>query len=266
MLIKQKKIPRVVISLMDPFPSVNGKGVRELREAGVNVEAGCLEEDGVYLNRRFLTYLLKKRPYVVLKWAQTKDGFLDLEREPGDPVATNWISGPACRTLVHKWRAEESAIMVGTGTIITDNPRLNIRRWAGDNPVRVTVDRSGRIPASAHILSGNQDTIVFTARAGNYSGKTRSIPVDPSYGIADFLEELHDQKLVSVMIEGGARLLSTFLEEGLWDEARVLTGKMTFSQGVKAPVIPLDPLESAEFGGTRVEVYRNKMDLLGPLR
>jgi diaminohydroxyphosphoribosylaminopyrimidine deaminase/5-amino-6-(5-phosphoribosylamino)uracil reductase len=265
MLIMQKKIPRVVISLMDPFPSVNGKGVRDLKQAGVNVETGCLEEEGAYLNRRFLTYLLKKRPYVVLKWAQTRDGFLDLEREPGDPVGTNWISGPVCRTLVHKWRAEESAIMVGTGTIITDNPRLNIRRWAGDNPVRVTVDRSGRIPASAHILSGNQDTIIFTSRSGNYSGKTRSIQIDPSYGIGDFLEELHDQKLVSVMIEGGSRMLSSFLEEGLWDEARVLTGKMTFSQGVKAPVIHTDPVESANFGGTRVEVYRNKMDLSGPM-
>jgi len=266
MLIRQKKIPRVVISLMDPFPSVNGEGVRQLREAGVVVETGCLEEEGAYLNRRFLTYLLKKRPYVVLKWAQTRDGFMDLEREPGDPVGTNWISGPVCRTLVHKWRAEESAIMVGTGTILTDNPRLNIRRWTGENPVRVTVDRRGRIPASAHILSGNQDTIIFTGMASKYSGKTRSIQIDPSYGIADFLEELHDQKLVSVMVEGGASMLSSFLEENLWDEARVLTGKMTFSQGVKAPGMPMDPYETEEISGTILEVYRNRMDILEILK
>jgi diaminohydroxyphosphoribosylaminopyrimidine deaminase/5-amino-6-(5-phosphoribosylamino)uracil reductase len=259
MLIQQKKIPRVVISLLDPFPSVNGMGARQLIDAGIQVETGCLKDEGAFINRRFLTYLLKKRPYVILKWAQTSDGFMDLEREPGDPVGTNWISGPVCRTLVHKWRAEESAIMVGTGTIITDNPRLNLRRWSGDQPIRVTIDRSGRIPASAHILSGDQDTIVFTTLAGNYSGKTRSIRIDPSYGIADLLEELHEQKIVSILVEGGARLLNAFLDEGLWDEARVLTGPMTFSQGVQAPHMSMDPYEAADISGTKLEVYTNNI-------
>jgi diaminohydroxyphosphoribosylaminopyrimidine deaminase/5-amino-6-(5-phosphoribosylamino)uracil reductase len=262
MLIQQKNIPRVVISLLDPFPSVNGMGAMQLRDAGIQVETGCLKEEGAYVNRRFLTYLLKRRPYVILKWAQTSDGFMDLEREQGDPVGTNWISGPVCRTLVHKWRAEESAIMVGSGTILTDNPRLNLRRWAGDNPVRVTIDRSGKIPASAHILDGNQDTIVFTTLSGNYSGKTRSIRIDPSYELEDLLEELYEQKIVSVLVEGGARLLNAFLEEGLWDEARVLTGPMTFSQGVHAPFMSMDPREEFEIGGTKLEVYTNVMDLI----
>lgn len=260
-LIRQKKIPRVVISLLDPFPSVNGLGAKQLIDAGIQVETGCLKEEGATINRRFLTYLLKKRPYVILKWAQTSDGFIDLEREPGDPVGTNWISGPVCRTLVHKWRAEEAAIMVGTGTIVTDNPRLNLRRWSGDHPIRVTIDRSKRIPASAHILDGDQDTIVFTTYSGNYSGKTRSIHIDPSYDIVDLLEELHEQRIVSVLVEGGARLLQAFLHEGLWDEARVLTGPMTFSQGVKAPHISVDPREKFNISGTKLEVFTNKIQL-----
>jgi diaminohydroxyphosphoribosylaminopyrimidine deaminase/5-amino-6-(5-phosphoribosylamino)uracil reductase len=261
MLIRQKQIPRVVISLLDPFPSVNGMGAKQLNDAGIQVETGCLREEGALVNRRFLTYLLKRRPYVILKWAQTSDGFMDLVREPGDPVGTNWISGPVCRTLVHKWRAEESAIMVGSGTIITDNPRLNLRRWAGDHPVRVTIDRNGRIPASAHILNGSQDTIVFTSISGHHSGKTRSIRIDPSYGIAEILEELYEQKIVSVLVEGGATLLNAFLREGLWDEARVLTGAMTFSQGVRAPLMSKDPDEETEISGTRLELYTNNVVL-----
>jgi diaminohydroxyphosphoribosylaminopyrimidine deaminase/5-amino-6-(5-phosphoribosylamino)uracil reductase len=257
MLICQKQIRRVVISNLDPFPSVNGKGVKQMEEAGIQVETGCLSEEGSHLNRRFLTYLSRKRPYVILKWAQTMDGFMDLEREPSDPVGTNWITGPVCRTLVHKWRADEAAIMVGTNTIIADNPRLNIRRWAGDNPVRITMDRSGRLPRTAHILNGTQDTVVFTGIPEHYSGKTRSIHVDPSYGLGDLLEELHEQKIVSVVVEGGARLLQSFLEEGLWDEARVFTGKITFSQGVKAPKMSMEPHEIIDIEGTTLEIFNN---------
>jgi len=258
MLIAQKKIRRVVVSNLDPFPSVNGQGVRQLREEGTEVETDCLSEEGIHINRRFLTYHLLKRPYVVLKWAQTQDGFIDLMREPGDPIGTNWITGRACRTMVHKWRSEEAAIMVGTNTILTDDPRLNIRRWAGEHPVRITLDRTGRIPRTANILNGTQDTIVFSGHSGGYTGKTRSIPLDPSYGLSDLLEELHDQKIVSVMVEGGARLLQSFLNEGLWDEARVFTGRMTFSQGVAAPVIALDPAEILHINETKLEIFRNE--------
>jgi diaminohydroxyphosphoribosylaminopyrimidine deaminase/5-amino-6-(5-phosphoribosylamino)uracil reductase len=264
MLITQKGIRRVVISLLDPFPSVNGQGARQMEGAGVKVETGCLADEGLEINRRFFTYLVRKRPYVILKWAQTMDGYMDLERDPGDPVGTNWITGLECRTLVHKWRAEESAIMVGTHTIITDNPRLNIRRWTGDNPLRVTIDRKGRLPNTAHILNGTQDTLVFTGVPGSYSGKTRSIHVDPSYSLGDLLEELHEEKIVSVMVEGGASLLRSFLKEGLWDEARVFTGKITFSQGVGAPALELDPVQTVEIGDTRLEVFRNQNDPLQP--
>jgi diaminohydroxyphosphoribosylaminopyrimidine deaminase/5-amino-6-(5-phosphoribosylamino)uracil reductase len=256
-LIRQKGIPEVVIANTDPFASVNGRGIRQLEEGGVKVRTGCLAQEGIELNRRFFHFHQKKRPYVILKWAQTTDGFLDLSRQPGDPVGTNWITGEVCRTLVHKWRAEESSIMVGTQTVVTDNPQLNLRRWKGDPPVRITLDRNGRLPEGSKILDGSQDTLVFTGVPGKYSGRTRSIVLEPSYSLEDLMEELHDLQILSVFVEGGARLLQSFLDTGLWDEARVLTGRISFSQGVKAPVMPEKPREQFVFQNTRVELYQN---------
>ena len=256
-MIHQKGIRQVVISNLDPFPSVNGQGVHQMEEAGVQVRTGCLESEGYQLNRRFFHFHRKKRPFVILKWAQTQDGFIDVVREPGDPVGTNWITNDVCRTLVHKWRSEEAAIMVGTNTVITDNPRLNIRRWTGDHPVRITLDRKGRLTDDARILDGTHETIVFTGVPGKYSGRTRSIHMDPSYDLEDLMEELYDQQLISVFVEGGAELHESFLQSGLWDEARVFTGKMSFSQGVKAPVVQSDPVEKLDFNGTFLEVFMN---------
>ncbi len=258
MLISQKRIRRVVVSNRDPFPSVNGQGIRQLEESGIEVETGCLEEEGLHLNRRFFHYINYKRPYVILKWAQTADGFIDLEREPGDQEGPRWISDEVCRTLVHKWRSEESAIMVGTNTVLTDNPRLNTRRWTGANPVRITLDRRGRLTDSAHILDGTQDTIVFTGVHRNYSGKIRTVHADPSYELVDVMEELFDQQIISIFVEGGAQLHNSFLATGLWDEARVFTGKMSFSQGVKAPEITEKPDELFNIGDSKLEVFRNR--------
>ncbi|MEN8157262.1 MAG: bifunctional diaminohydroxyphosphoribosylaminopyrimidine deaminase/5-amino-6-(5-phosphoribosylamino)uracil reductase RibD [Bacteroidota bacterium] len=261
-LISQKGVRRVVISNLDPNPSVNGEGVKQMEEAGIEVISGCLEEEGGRLNRRFFHFHGLKRPYVILKWAKTQDGFLDLMREPGDPVGTNWITDDVSRTLVHKWRSEEAAVMVGTNTVNTDNPRLNIRRWTGVNPVRVTLDRNGRLTGDAKIFDGTQDTIVFTDDPGKYSGKIRSIHVDPSYDLVELMEELYDQKIISVFVEGGAKLHRSFLDSGLWDEARVFTGKMSFSQGVEAPEIGLDPVEKLAFRDTTLELFINPAESL----
>lgn len=257
MLVHQKGIRRVVISNLDPFPSVNGQGIKYMEEAGVEVHRGCLEDEGYQLNRRFFHFHEKKRPWVILKWAKTQDGFLDVVREPGDPVGTNWITDDVSRTLVHKWRSEEAAIMVGTHTVIADNPRLNIRRWTGDQPVRITLDRKGRLPGDARILDGSQDTIVFSGVPNKYSGRTRSIHVDPSYDLEDLMEELYDLQLVSVLVEGGADLLTSFINSGLWDEARVFTGKVSFSQGVQAPFLMTDPIEKLRFNETTLELFTN---------
>jgi diaminohydroxyphosphoribosylaminopyrimidine deaminase/5-amino-6-(5-phosphoribosylamino)uracil reductase len=256
-LIIQKGIRKVVISNTDPFPSVNGLGIQQMRDAGVEVRTDCLEEEGNRLNRRFLHFHRKKKPYVILKWAQTQDGYIDLVREAGDPEGTNWITDEISRTLVHKWRSEEAAIMVGTNTVISDNPRLNLRRWTGDQPLRITFDRNGRLPPGARILDGSQETIVFTGVTGKYSGRTRSVHVDPSYEISDLLEELYDQQVISVLVEGGARLHQAFIGSGLWDEARVFTGKMKFAGGVRAPVIGKEPSERFYFRETLLEIYNN---------
>lgn len=260
-LITQKGIRRVVISNLDPFPSVNGQGIQQMKDAGIQVESECLAEEGIHLNRRFFIYLKERRPYVILKWAQTQDGFIDLERQPEDLEGPRWITGEVCRTLVHKWRTEEAAIMVGTNTVVTDNPRLNIRKWTGDNPVRITMDRNGRISKSAHILDGLQDTIIFSGVPGKYSGRTRSIHVDPSYELMDLLEELYDEKIISVFVEGGAKLHESFLESGLWDEARVFTGKMSFSQGVPAPELHAMPDETHLMQDTKLEIFKKGNDL-----
>lgn len=264
-LIQQKGIKRVVISNFDPFPSVNGKGVKYIEEAGIEVDMGCLEEEGFHVNRRFFHYINYRRPYVILKWAQTADGFIDLEREPGDQEGPRWISNEVSRTLVHKWRSEESAILVGTNTILADNPSLTVRRWSGENPVRITLDRNGRLSESAQILDGTQETIVFTGVHRNYAGKIQTVQADPSYQMVDVMEELFDRQVVSVLVEGGAKLHNSFLESGLWDEARVFTGKMLFSQGVKAPEIGEKPDETLKIGDTKLETFRNKlMELHNP--
>lgn len=257
LLIHQKGIRRVVVSNTDPFPSVNGIGISQMEQAGIIVEKGCLEEEGFHLNRRFFHFHQMKRPYVILKWAQTVDGFIDVVRDPGDPVGTKWITGKVSRTLVHKWRSEEASIMAGTNTINTDNPRLNVRRWTGDQPVRITIDRNGKLSPDSKILDGSQDTIVFTGVPGKYSGRTRSIFADPSYDLEALMEELYDQHILSVFVEGGASLHKSFLETGLWDEARVFTGKMSFGQGVKAPLIKSDPVESLVSQKTKLQVFMN---------
>jgi diaminohydroxyphosphoribosylaminopyrimidine deaminase/5-amino-6-(5-phosphoribosylamino)uracil reductase len=264
MLIQQKGLKRVVISNTDPFPSVNGKGIKQMREAGIEVEVGCLEEEGKHLNRRFFHYINFRRPYVILKWAQTADGFIDLERESGDQEGPRWISDEMSRTLVHKWRCEESAIMVGTNTILSDNPSLTVRRWSGENPVRITLDRNGRLPESANIFDGTKETIVFTGVQRNYSGKTQIVHANPSYGMVDVMEELFDRQIVSVFVEGGAQLHRTFLESELWDEARVFTARMEFSTGVKAPEIHNIPDETMKIGVTKLDIYRNKLNDLKP--
>jgi diaminohydroxyphosphoribosylaminopyrimidine deaminase/5-amino-6-(5-phosphoribosylamino)uracil reductase len=261
-LIHQKGLRRVVVSNLDPFPSVNGKGIKYLEDAGLEVERGCLEEEGFHLNRRFFHYVIYKRPYVILKWARTADGFIDHERKPGDMEGPAWISNEVCRTLVHKWRSEESAIMVGTNTVLKDDPILTVRRWSGENPVRITLDRNGRLPEDAHILDGEEETIVFTGPQRNYSGKIQTVHADPSYQMVDVMEELFDRQIVSVLVEGGAKLHQTFLKTGLWDEARVFTGKMQFTRGVKAPEIEDKPDETYRFEETKLEVFRNKLSHL----
>lgn len=236
-LIIRKGIPRVVVGCMDPFPAVSGRGVRMLREAGIEVVTGVMEREARALNKAFMTLQAKSRPYVILKWAQSEDGFIDhLRADVSEPVMV--LSSPATSRLVHKLRSEVAAIMVGTRTALLDNPSLNVRSWSGNSPIRVVLDRRLVIPGSYHLLDGSTRTFVFTEVEAESRENVEYIQLDFGRAvIKQVLEQLALRKIDSLLVEGGARLITSFVEEGLWDEARVETAPLCLGGGVKAPVL-----------------------------
>ncbi len=241
-LIVNKKIPKVVIGVIDDNELVAGKGVEYLKNNGCEVVVGVLEEECRAINKRFFTFYKEKRPYIILKWAETKDGFIDRDRTNSGEVGPNWISTKYSRQLVHKWRAEEQAILVGTNTVIADNPQLGVRTWAGQNPIRLVIDNSMRIPHDYEVFDGSIPTIIFTSSKNLFEENlkenvtvemldyTKSIPVQ-------ICDVLYQKNIQSVIIEGGARTLQSFILGNLWDEARVFVGDVTFGKGLEAPKI-----------------------------
>ncbi|MCB8963753.1 MAG: bifunctional diaminohydroxyphosphoribosylaminopyrimidine deaminase/5-amino-6-(5-phosphoribosylamino)uracil reductase RibD [Bacteroidales bacterium] len=264
----EQGIPNVVVATTDPNPKVSGRGIEILRQNGCNVTVGVLEDEAKELNRRFITYHTKKRPYVILKWAQTIDGFIDAVRQPTDPVEPLWITNEHARTLVHRWRSEEQAVLVGTNTVERDNPRLNVRNWCGRSPVRVVVDRKLRLSTDSHIFDGSQPTLLFVgnnssslARKSEFAGiaNLEMITIDFVKGIeAQILKELAIRDIVSVIIEGGATILGSFIQKNLWDEARVFVGSKFFGDGVKAPLFKGAYSTFDEIGDSKLFVYRNE--------
>jgi len=217
-LIITSQIPRVVVAATDTFPKVNGAGILRLREAGIEVTLGVLEREARELNKRFFTFHEKKRPYIILKWAQTADGFIDVHRAAGKPAAK--ISNNEAHRLSHRWRTEEQAIMVGTNTALMDNPTLTARLWTGKNPTRVTVDKKNILPRTLNIFSSEAPTIVFDSTDATI-----------------WLKGLYERKVQSLIVEGGAKLLQSFIDAGLWDEARIFTAPQQLGSGVNAPKI-----------------------------
>jgi diaminohydroxyphosphoribosylaminopyrimidine deaminase/5-amino-6-(5-phosphoribosylamino)uracil reductase len=232
------KIKEVIIGCNDPFFEVAGKGIEKLKKAGVKVKMGILEKECRELNIRFFTFHEKKRPYIILKWAQTLDGFIDMIREDNTVAKPNWITDEKLKMLIHKWRTEEQAIMIGTNTAILDNPMLNAREWSGKSPVRIVIDRELVIPITYNILDQQYETIVFTEQTMESKVNIRFITIDFSVDvIKQILSYLHEQKILSVIVEGGSILLNSFIENDNWDEARVFIGNKLFYDGVKAPNI-----------------------------
>jgi diaminohydroxyphosphoribosylaminopyrimidine deaminase / 5-amino-6-(5-phosphoribosylamino)uracil reductase len=239
-LIILNKIPNVVIGTVDPNIKVAGNGIKKLIETGAKVTVGVLEAECFELNKRFFTFHEKKRPYVILKWAESKDGFiapLKTLRKEQKPV---WITNEFSRQLVHKWRSEEQAILVGTQTVIDDNPKLDVRDWKGNNPVKVIIDQNNRIPLESQVFEGQSKTIVFS----------KTVPLNKKenciFEIVDFeknietqiLQVLYKHQIQSIIIEGGQKTLQTFIDGKIWDEARIFTGTNSFEKGIKAPIIP----------------------------
>jgi diaminohydroxyphosphoribosylaminopyrimidine deaminase / 5-amino-6-(5-phosphoribosylamino)uracil reductase len=261
-LIIEKKIPAVIIGTVDPNPVVCGNGIQALKREGIDVITDTLKEECIDLNKRYFTFLNKKRPYIILKWAQTKDGFIDAERKENERGKITWITNEACRRLVHKWRAEEQAILVGSGTAIKDNPRLTVRYWQGKNPLRLVIDRQGRLSANLHILDGSAGTIVFTnVPSGNSHGLTYILLDKEKNVLQTVLDFLYTSNIQSVIVEGGKILIDEFLRHDVWDEARIFTGNSIFEKGVAAPEIRTEPVEVIDFAGNILRIYKNKESL-----
>ena len=240
-LIIKYGIPNVVVGCIDPFEKVAGKGIEKLRKSGCNVEVGVLEKECVELNKRFFTFHNKKRPYIILKWAESADGFISpyYTLKEGKEAKPIWITNQYSRQLVHKWRAEEQAILVGTNTALNDNPALDVRSWSGKNPIRIVLDRSLKIPMNYKLFDGSIKTIVLTERVRETNNENlifEKIHFSEQLAL-QIGTVLYSYNIQSVIIEGGAQTLQTFIDANLWDEARVFEGDRMFFRGIKAPMM-----------------------------
>lgn len=233
-LIIQHKIPRVVVACLDPNPLVAGRGLERLRNAGVEVIEGVLTDEAEFLNRRFLTFHQHKRSYVLLKWAETADGFVDLNSGAEGPLK---ITSAAMDTLVHHWRANEMAIMVGKNTVLRDNPSLTVRHVKGPDPIRVVIDARLEVPRDAKVFASNAKVIVINTLKNATEGHVEFVQV-PETSPQAILQVLFERHVLSVIIEGGPALQRSFIECGLWDEARKLVGPMRVGHGIAAPMLP----------------------------
>lgn len=238
-LIIENKIPRVVIGTADPFDAVAGKGIARLRSSGCEVIVGVLKEQCRQLNKRFFTFHEKKRPYVILKWAQTADGFIDTERLPSAEKKPTWITSEKLRVLVHKWRAEEPAILVGTNTALKDNPRLNVRDWSGPSPLRIVIDRNLSLHSRQNLLDNSQPTWVINEKQEKSVQNTHYIRLTFNKDLfRHIFDMLYHKNIQSIIIEGGRKILQSIIDDNMWDEARVFVGTQFFGKGIRAPEIP----------------------------
>jgi diaminohydroxyphosphoribosylaminopyrimidine deaminase / 5-amino-6-(5-phosphoribosylamino)uracil reductase len=246
-LILREKIPKVVIACRDPFPAVDGKGIEKLKAGGVTVIYPVLKEQAEEMNRRFFIFHNRKRPFVILKWAETVN-----HKIAGENGKRIQISNPLSNRLIHRWRGEEAGILVGSQTALMDDPALTARLWPGKNPVRIVLDRSLRLPDSLKLFDGTEFTIILNESTDLHAGKRlfKKIDVDRPV-IASLLLSLYQTNILSILVEGGAKLLQFFLDEGIWDELRIITNQtLSVENGISAP----------EFGRaiwTRTETFEN---------
>ncbi|MBR3883621.1 MAG: bifunctional diaminohydroxyphosphoribosylaminopyrimidine deaminase/5-amino-6-(5-phosphoribosylamino)uracil reductase RibD [Bacteroidaceae bacterium] len=240
-------IPRVVVATTDVNSQVNGEGIARMRDAGIDVTVGVLRDEALTINKEFFTYHSQKRPYVILKWAQTSDGFIDVQRSKGEPLK---ISTNGSQVAVHKLRSECDAIIVGTRTALLDNPSLTIRAWCGRQPLRLVIDRSGKLPNTLRLFNGEYPTIVYTERKieGKFGKNVEQIVLDFSFDILpQILSHMHSLKVNSLLVEGGAFLLQRFIDSGLWDMARVERNEnLILGSGIPAPILQ-ESLKTSSF-------------------
>lgn len=258
MLVKHQ-LKNVVIGCVDSNSLVAGKGIKILKNAGINVIVGVLENECKRHHKRFFTVQDKKRPFIILKWAETKDGFIaPITRNEQAPV---WISNNISKQLVHKYRSEEHAILVGTNTVIADNPKLNVRTWAGNNPIRIVLDKSLRISKQASVFNNQVKTIVFTEEKNidkEFNENVFFETIDFSKNVAEQIcNTMQKHQIQSVIIEGGTQTLQTFIDANLWDEAKVFVGESLFRSGVEAPILSAKITTEVKIKNDILKTYTN---------
>jgi diaminohydroxyphosphoribosylaminopyrimidine deaminase/5-amino-6-(5-phosphoribosylamino)uracil reductase len=255
-LLISNNVKQVIIGCRDSNPLVSGKGIDRLKRAGIAVIEGVLEKECRNLNKRFFTFHERQRPYVILKWAQTLDGYIDRVREQ-EQLGVNWVSSETTQSLVHKWRSEEQSILVGRNTIINDNPSLTVRSYNGQNPTRIVIDSQLQISGDLKVYSDEAPTLVFNRIKNDRRDSVEWIKISET-STSKILEELYKRGISSVFVEGGSRTLQYFIVDNVWDEARVIVGNTRFNEGVKAPIINKIPVDSFTFGEDKVYIYWRK--------
>jgi diaminohydroxyphosphoribosylaminopyrimidine deaminase/5-amino-6-(5-phosphoribosylamino)uracil reductase len=254
----EHQIPKVVIGSKDSNTLVAGKGIDALKRNGIEVIEGVMEKQCRKLNRRFFIYHEQKRPYIILKWAQTQDGYIDYIRGKGQPKEPTWITEPIARSLVHKWRAEEQAILIGTNTAEKDNPSLTTRQWCGDNPLRLVIDKNLRLPDDLALFDNRVPTIIFNEKKDTSTSNLTWIKINFEADIVpQILSFLYKINILSVIVEGGQLLLNSFIKRGLWDEARVFKGNKFFKNGIEAPKLTRKPVFSESLKECTLFVFEN---------
>ena len=256
-LIIRHHIPKVVVGCRDPFDQVNGKGIDKLKQAGIHLIENVLQAECLDLNRRFFTRIQKQRPYIILKWAETANGYF----APSSP-SKKWISSDASKKLVHKWRAEEDAVLVGKNTALIDNPQLNVRETAGRNPLRIILDRHLSLPQTLNVFDQSQDTIVFNSVKTEIVGRIKYLRLDDFDTLLPQLIafQLYLMDIQSIIIEGGLQTLKLFIKAGLWDEARIITGKENWNDGIKAPPISGKLISQSQLSSDIITILYNPIN------
>lgn len=239
-LLAQHQVKKVVIANIDPNPLVAGKGIEILKNAGIEVKTGVLEDEGKDLNKRFFTSFARERPYVILKWAETADGFI--ARKNFD---SKWISNEYSRKLAHKWRAEEDGILVGKNTAKYDNPTLNVRDWEGKDPLRIVIDHQLELDQNLNLFDKKIPTLCYNLKKSQKVDEALSfVKLKKASFFHELSDDLHKRKIQSIIVEGGSNTIQSFIDAGLWDEARVFQSNTCFGNGIQSP-----QLKSAEFDG-----------------
>lgn len=257
-LIVKHQFKKVVIACTDTFSEVSGKGIQRLKDAGIEVTLGVLEREARELNKRFFTFHEQKRPYIILKWAQTLDGFIDKKRTKNE-TGINWITSPSTKLIVHQWRSEEPAILVGKNTVLNDNPSLTVREVKGKNPIRIVLDSNLELEEKNFSVFNDEAPTLHLNTVKSWSiGNINSIKIENMLP-KTILDTLYDLSIQSVIIEGGKSVLQSFIDSKLWDEARVLIGNTNFSDGISAPLIdPKLKIATKKIGIDQLEIYRNQ--------